>query len=97
MAVQTGVGADELSEVLNAAARLALTFRHDLPHGTRRPAAGYAAMREVFDSPLPEAPSESGRGVIEDLAARAAPGLPACAGPRFFGWVIGHKPPSSRR
>jgi glutamate/tyrosine decarboxylase-like PLP-dependent enzyme len=93
MAVQTDVGADELTEVLNAAARLALAFRHDLPHAIQRPAAGYAAMREAFDGPLPEAPSESGEAVIEDLAARAAPGLHACAGPRFFGWVIGASHP----
>jgi len=31
--------------------------------------------------------------VLEDLVARATPGLHAMAGPRFFGWVIGNSHP----
>jgi glutamate/tyrosine decarboxylase-like PLP-dependent enzyme len=84
---------DELARVLNTAARASLDFRQGLAGGLQKPFADYAVMREAFDEPLPEWPAEDCQAVIQDLATRAAPGLHASAGPRFFGWVIGASHP----
>lgn len=88
-----GAGQPDAAPVFEAAFEAALAFRRGLGQGPQRPAASYAAMCQAFGGTLPEDPAADPRGVIEDLAARAAPGLHACAGPRFFGWVIGASHP----
>jgi glutamate/tyrosine decarboxylase-like PLP-dependent enzyme len=74
------------------AAQHAVEFRAALPHRLQRPAQTYAQALGSFDAPTPEAGTEA-QIVLEDLVARATPGLHAMAGPRFFGWVIGNSHP----
>jgi glutamate/tyrosine decarboxylase-like PLP-dependent enzyme len=49
-------------------------------------------MRRIFDAPTPETGLAS-VDVIDELVAKASPGLSAMAGSRFFGWVIGASHP----
>jgi glutamate/tyrosine decarboxylase-like PLP-dependent enzyme len=69
-------------------AEQAIAFRRALPSRLQRPERDYAAMREMFRAPLPEAATDS-MSVIDELVRLSQPGLSAMAGPRFFGWVIG--------
>jgi glutamate/tyrosine decarboxylase-like PLP-dependent enzyme len=80
-------------EAMEHAARAAIAYRRDVAAAEQTPCADYAAMLAAFDAPLPERGSE-GRAVIAELAERAAPGIRAMAGPRFFGWVIGNSHPT---
>ena len=73
-------------------AREAAVFRRGLVRRSQRPEAEYDELREIFDEPTPEAPTEEA-AVIEDLIQQASPGLHAHAGPRFFGWVMGASHP----
>ncbi|MBB5696525.1 pyridoxal phosphate-dependent decarboxylase family protein [Muricoccus pecuniae] len=93
MAISPKPETDELARVLRTATHAAISFRQALPEGAQRPEANYAAMRRAFDRPLPEVSATDHQALIEDLAARAAPGLHATTGPRFFGWVIGASHP----
>ena len=78
--------------MLRQAAERAMDFRRTLGDRPQRPAKNFAEMREFFLEPLPEEGMD-GPSVIEELAARAEPGLAAMTGPRFFGWVIGASHP----
>jgi glutamate/tyrosine decarboxylase-like PLP-dependent enzyme len=51
-------------------------------------------LRSALDLPLPDE-GVNAETVIEDLARAVAPGLVACAGPRYFGFVIGGAIPAS--
>ena len=51
-------------------------------------------LRSSLDLPLPDEGVDA-EAVIEELARAAAPGLVACAGPRYFGFVIGGAAPAS--
>jgi glutamate/tyrosine decarboxylase-like PLP-dependent enzyme len=79
-------------EILDRAARLALGFRRALDGRPQRPLKSFAEMRRIFAGPLPEL-SRDGVDVIEELVAKAEPGLGAMAGARFFGWVMGASHP----
>jgi glutamate/tyrosine decarboxylase-like PLP-dependent enzyme len=81
-----------VAQLFARAAEHAAEFRADLPRRIQRPQQSYAQALGVFDEPTPEAGTEA-EIVLEDLVARAAPGLHAMAGPRFFGWVIGNSHP----
>lgn len=83
--------ADEL--MLDRAAKHAIEFRRSLATRPQRPRKSLGDMRQAFAGPLP-AQGRDGIDVIEDLVARADPGLAAMAGPRFFGWVIGASHPA---
>jgi glutamate/tyrosine decarboxylase-like PLP-dependent enzyme len=74
------------------AAEHAAEFRTTLPRRVQRPVHNYAQALAAFEAPTPEAGTEA-QIVLEDLVARATPGLHAMAGPRFFGWVIGNSHP----
>lgn len=82
----------ELDALLNLAAREAIRYRRSIDTRPQAPQATFAEMRAAFAEPVPEhgAPAAA---VIEDLAARAEPGLATMTGPRFFGWVIGASHP----
>jgi glutamate/tyrosine decarboxylase-like PLP-dependent enzyme len=80
---------DEAAErILDAAADAALKFRMNIGVRPQRPVKSYAEMKSIFESPLPEGPSD-GEAVIKDLAKKADEGLQMATGPRFFGWVVG--------
>jgi glutamate/tyrosine decarboxylase-like PLP-dependent enzyme len=81
-------GEEAAERILGAAADAALKFRKSIGTRPQRPAKSYAAMKSIFESPLPEGPSD-GETVIRDLATKADEGLQMATGPRFFGWVIG--------
>lgn len=89
MAGEAGNGED--GAVLAAAARHAIGYRA-APRDVQRAEASYAQSVAAFDEALRQdgAPAED---VLEDLVARAVPGLLAATGPRFFGWVIGNSHP----
>lgn len=77
---------------LESAVRHAIAYRRGLDVALQRPLQGYAEALAAFQAPLPEQ-GEDALAVIEDLVRRATPGLQACSGPRFFGWVIGQSHP----
>jgi len=82
----------EMRAILERAAAQAIAYREEVGMRPQRPEAGYAQMRRVFALPTPDR-GLPGEAVIDELAARAAPGLNAMTGPRFFGWVIGASHP----
>jgi glutamate/tyrosine decarboxylase-like PLP-dependent enzyme len=83
---------DDLDVLFDRTAAHAVAFRRSLAERPQHPEASYAEMRQVFMGPLPER-GLAGTAVIEELVAKAGPGLSAMAGPRFFGWVIGASHP----
>lgn len=80
-------------ELFARAADHAARFRAGVDTRPHRPAHGYAQALADFDAPTPEH-GTAAAAVLDELAARAAPGLHACTGPRFFGWVIGSSHPA---
>jgi glutamate/tyrosine decarboxylase-like PLP-dependent enzyme len=81
-----------VAQLFGRAAEHAAAFRRGLPKEVQRPQRTYAQALAAFDEATPEAGTEA-QIVLEDLVARATPGLHAMAGPRFFGWVIGNSHP----
>jgi len=81
-----------VAQLFARAAEHAGDFRAALPHRKQRPLQTYAEALAAFAATTPEAGTEA-QIVLEDLVARATPGLHAMAGPRFFGWVIGNSHP----
>ena len=75
------------------AAALAAEYRGAIATAPQRPAHNYLEAIADWDGPTPETglPQEA---VLEELVARAAPGLHATTGPRFHGWVIGASHPA---
>lgn len=78
-------------EVLRRAAEAAIDYRSasERPSGVPE----YRQLLEAFDEPLPEEPADQVE-VIEELVAKASPGLRAMTSPGFFGWVIGGSHPA---
>ena len=81
-----------IAQLFGRAAEHAAAFRAALPQRPQRPQLTYAQALAAFDVATPEGGTEA-EIVLEDLVARAEPGLHAMAGPRFFGWVIGNSHP----
>ena len=75
-------------EALLRAAREAIAYRHLVEAGGEDAVATYAQELHAFDAPLPEEPTEA-LHVIDELVAKATPGLRAMTSSTFFGWVIG--------
>lgn len=82
----------DIGELFARAAGHAAAFRGRWAGRVQRPDQNYAEALAAFAAPTPEGGSP-GDAVIDDLVARATPGLHACTGPRFFGWVIGGSHP----
>jgi glutamate/tyrosine decarboxylase-like PLP-dependent enzyme len=80
-------------DVLAQAARQAIAYREAVAGAERTRTEPYARMLEAFAGPTPER-GEEGARIIEELVARATPGIRPQAGPRFFGWVIGGSHPT---
>ncbi|MEY9780306.1 pyridoxal phosphate-dependent decarboxylase family protein [Sinorhizobium fredii] len=79
-------------DLFGRAADHAARFRDTISDRKQRPEVSYLGSLEAFREPLPE-DGAGGPAVIDDLVARAEPGLHAMTGPRFFGWVIGGSHP----
>ncbi len=75
------------------AAAIAAAYRDGIADARQVPAHGYAQAVADWEAPLPAQGLPEG-AVLEELAARAAPGLHASTGPRFHGWVIGASHPA---
>ena len=78
---------------LDQAARIAVAYRRATAAAERTPVADYAAIHAAFAGPVPDQGGDP-NAIIAELAARAAPGIRAQTGPRFFGWVIGNSHPT---
>ncbi|HEU5055855.1 MAG TPA: hypothetical protein VFU21_05000, partial [Kofleriaceae bacterium] len=78
----------EWKPLLERTCELALEFLHQLPERRVAPAHTPRDALAAFAGPVPEAGAEP-RAVVEELVARADPGLCAMPSGRFFGWVIG--------
>ena len=70
----------------------ASAFRDRVADRPPRPLISAAELQARFDGPTPEV-GEEPLAVIDALNTAAEPGLAGCAGPRFFGWVIGASQP----
>lgn len=82
----------DIEALFARAAARASEYRSSMKDGPHRPNQYYADSTAGFDEPLPEEPSPQ-LAVLDDLVAKATPGLQATTGPRFFGWVIGGSHP----
>jgi glutamate/tyrosine decarboxylase-like PLP-dependent enzyme len=80
-------------QAMQRAADHAIAYRKGVADAVRTPVADYAAMLAAFDAPVPEAGGDP-LAIIEELVAKATPGIRAKTGPRFFGWVIGNSHPT---
>jgi glutamate/tyrosine decarboxylase-like PLP-dependent enzyme len=80
-------------EVLARAAREAISYRQSVATAGEAHTLSYARMLEAFAGPTPEHGDDAST-IIDDLIARATPGIRPQTGPRFFGWVIGGSHPT---
>ena len=74
--------------LLGRTAKLAADFLEALDTRPVGPHAALGDLRAALGGPLPEEPAPP-LEVVEQLAARAGPGLVGMAGGRYFGFVIG--------
>ncbi|MBP1883614.1 pyridoxal phosphate-dependent decarboxylase family protein [Sinorhizobium mexicanum] len=86
------MGQESADDLFQRAAEHAVRFRDSISAGPQRPRVSYHASLEEFRQPLPEQ-GGARLGVIDELVAKAEPGLHAMTGSRFFGWVIGGSHP----
>jgi glutamate/tyrosine decarboxylase-like PLP-dependent enzyme len=84
----------EERRVLERAAALGIEYLESLDGRPVRPVASIEELRQAFDVPLPDAPTEP-LEVIEQLARDADPGLTATGGGRYFGFVVGGAVPAA--
>jgi len=83
----------DLRHLLSQTVEHAARYRESLSENSGKPEVGYYDMRAAFTASLPETGSAP-EAVLEELVARATPGLMPMAGPRFFGFVIGASHPA---
>ena len=84
-----GMGEASTGELFQRAADHATRFRDAIASGPQRPLVSYRQALDSFREPLPEGGS-AGLGVVDELVAKAEPGLHKMTGPRFFAWVCGN-------
>jgi glutamate/tyrosine decarboxylase-like PLP-dependent enzyme len=82
----------DIRALFSKAAEHAADFRLSTGVRPHFPEQAYAEALATFSEPLPQG-STSAEAVLDDLVARAEPGLHLMTGPRFFGWVIGGSHP----
>jgi glutamate/tyrosine decarboxylase-like PLP-dependent enzyme len=79
-------------DLFSRAADHAARFREPVGNLPHRPTLDYSAAVATFSEDVPPT-STAMIEVLDDLVARAEPGLHRMTGPRFFGWVIGGSHP----
>lgn len=85
---------DDYSAALDRAQVHARAWLESLPTRPVRPAATADELLSAFGGPLPEHPTAAA-DVVDELAAKAEPGLMAIPSGRFFGWVMGGTLPAA--
>ena len=80
--------------LLRRTAELALDYLNSLPERPVGPPVDHQALMAALDKPLADR-GEDPMTVIEQLVRDADPGIVACAGPRYFGFVHGGAVPAS--
>jgi len=85
---------DERRAALTRAYELSTGFLDTLQDRPVWPRATYEEMLQALGGPLPVAGNDP-VVVLEDLAARADPGIAGTAGGRFFGFVVGGELPAA--
>jgi len=78
---------------MEKAAAHAIAYRRHVASAPTTPTAGYGAMLDAFDAPLPDEGGDAA-AIIDELVARGTAGIRASTAPRFFGWVIGNSHPA---
>ncbi|MDK1489995.1 aspartate aminotransferase family protein [Sinorhizobium sp. 7-81] len=86
------MGERSVDGLFRRAAEHAVRFRDGISEIPQKPQVSYLASLKEFREPLP-IDGCAGPGVIDELVAKAEPGLHTMTGPRFFGWVIGGSHP----
>jgi glutamate/tyrosine decarboxylase-like PLP-dependent enzyme len=79
---------DDLRAALHHAADHVADYREAVRDERVTPDLDRSAAAAALRAPLPDGPAELGE-IVDELVARAEPGLMATAGPRYFGFVIG--------
>ncbi|PZM12048.1 pyridoxal phosphate-dependent decarboxylase family protein [Rhizobium tubonense] len=82
----------DLRTLFSKAAGHAAAFRETVSDRKQRPLRDYAASLSVFSEDLPLHGSQMEQ-LLDELVAKAEPGLHMTTGPRFFAWVIGGSHP----
>jgi glutamate/tyrosine decarboxylase-like PLP-dependent enzyme len=85
---------DRYDPLLRRTAELALEYLNSLGERPVGPAVDHAELRAALDRPLTDR-GEDPLAVIEQLIGDADPGIVACVGPRYFGFVHGGSLPAS--
>jgi glutamate/tyrosine decarboxylase-like PLP-dependent enzyme len=83
----------EIAALFAKAASHAARFRTDSGEKPQSPRDNFADSKRAFAAPLPEKPQRSA-DIIDELVAKAEPGLGLPTGPRFFAWVMGGSHPT---
>lgn len=86
-------GNDAGCRAMLRAADHAVAYRRAIAVVATTPASEYGQMVAAFAAPTPEL-GDDASAIIDDLVARATPGIRASTAPRFFGWVIGNSHPT---
>lgn len=84
---------ESVKGLFQRAAEHAINYRDRGSEAPHRPAQSFAQSLAAFAEPVPER-GTAAPAVIDELAAKAEPGLHRMTGPRFFGWVIGGSHPA---
>jgi len=85
---------NETRRVLRRTADHAADFLETLGERPVYPDVGVDDLREALAGPLPDGPSDAAV-VVDELVARAGPGVVAIPGGRYFGFVIGGALPAA--
>src|SRR5688500_8958960 len=88
------VGTDDVYAALPRAMELATEYLAGLPHRPVDASTSYDEVVDALSGPLPDQGTNA-VAVVEQLAATLGPATIACAGPRYFGLVVGGALPAA--